>query len=459
MSSEMSIGESIGAVPSRRAIARRESPFDRAREAWASRPLTERLGWIGLAGIMLSTLLISMSAARTDPLLPQTVRGGVSVTGFSGPLGHYGIHLGFGVVIAVLTLMFFAYLLVLRGVGALPVRAVVIGIVAMHALVLLAPPLLSTDVFSYIAYGRIGRTYAENPYLFGPSSIGLDHVYPYIDNQWITTPTVYGPIFTALSYLLAPLTIAGNVIAYKAIAVCGSLVVVLMVWKAAALRGVNPAKAAALVGLNPVTVIYGVGGGHNDLLMLAILVAGIYLLLQDRERSGGALIVVATAVKLTGGLLAPFALARDGGRSGSRRAVLVGLALAGVLGAVFSFGLFGTGPLHLLGTLQSVQNIGGVHSVPGLVLAGLGLSGLRNVVGTGLDVVYVFAVAWLVRRVWVGKLDWIAGAAWATVGLLLTAGMLLPWYVAWLMPLAALCKDRRLLIAAGLLTALCLTTL
>ena len=48
------------------------------------------------------------------------------------------------------------------------------------------------------------------------------------------------------------------------------------------------------------------------------------------------------------------------------------------------------------------------------------------------------------RRVWRGQMDWIDGAGWATVALLLTASALLPWYVAWLLPFAALASDRRL---------------
>jgi hypothetical protein len=46
--------------------------------------------------------------------------------------------------------------------------------------------------------------------------------------------------------------------------------------------------------------------------------------------------------------------------------------------------------------------------------------------------------------VWDGRLDWIDGAGWAAAILLLTASALLPWYVAWLIPLAALASDRRL---------------
>jgi hypothetical protein len=45
------------------------------------------------------------------------------------------------------------------------------------------------------------------------------------------------------------------------------------------------------------------------------------------------------------------------------------------------------------------------------------------------------------------------------VALLVTAGLLVPWYIGWLIPLAALSTDRRLLGTAIAMTALGLTTL
>jgi hypothetical protein len=61
--------------------------------------------------------------------------------------------------------------------------------------------------------------------------------------------------------------------------------------------------------------------------------------------------------------------------------------------------------------------------------------------------------------VWRGDLDWITGAGWATAALLVTAGLLLPWYVGWLVPFAALSADRRLAATAVVLTGVGLTTL
>ena len=73
------------------------------------------------------------------------------------------------------------------------------AIAALNALVLLAPPLLSTDIFSYQAYARLGAIYGANPYLQGPHAIALDPVYPFIGAKWVTIPTAYGPVFTGLS--------------------------------------------------------------------------------------------------------------------------------------------------------------------------------------------------------------------------------------------------------------------
>ena len=53
---------------------------------------------------------------------------------------------------------------------------------------------------------------------------------------------------------------------------------------------------------------------------------------------------------------------------------------------------------------------------------------------------------------WRGELDWIAGAGWAAFALFVTAASLLPWYVAWLIPLAALGRDARLWKASLVLT-------
>ncbi len=99
--------------------------------------------------------------------------------------------------------------------------------------------------------------------------------------------------------------------------------------------------------------------------------------------------------------------------------------------------MFGTGALHLLATVQQTQSEGDWHSIPGFVATRLDLPTLGHIVGYVLAAAFVGVSVWLLRRVWHGRTDWIDAAGWATVAMLVAASSLLPWYVAWALPLAA----------------------
>jgi hypothetical protein len=410
--------------------------FDLRARALRSPRASSRTRWaqLGLLGLL-------AAAAHTDSLLPESVRPIPSW--LAGPFGETNFGLGVAPLIALLGVMFGCYAIVANTADRLSGRVVLMAIAALHALVLLAPPLLSTDVFSYQAYARMGDIYSISPYLQGPHAIALDPVYPFIGAKWVTMPTAYGPVFTLLSYLLAPLSIAASVLTYKAIAAIASLALVAFTWNAARLRGLDPVRSAALVGLNPLVVLYGVGGAHNDLLMLAAVSAGIYLLLAHRPRAGGASMVLAIGIKLTAALPLAFALAGGEGRQ-RRRDIVMGAAAAGLFLVALGFGAFGLGPLHIIATVSKGQSEGDWHSIAGFITTRLGLGDIGHITAFVLATVFAATLIWLLRRVWRRELDWIDGAGWATVVLLVTASALLPWYVAWLIPLAALASDHRL---------------
>jgi alpha-1,6-mannosyltransferase len=304
----------------------------------------------------------------------------------------------------------------------------------------------------------MGAIYGANPYLSGPHAIALDPVFPYIGAKWAYIPSVYGPVFTIVSYVMAPLSIAASVGIYKTIAALASLGLVGLVWNIARLRRTDPIRAVALVGLNPLLVIYGVGGGHNDLLMLAAMMAAVYAVLASRERLGGALAVLAIGIKLTAGLLLPFAIAARGPHRGTgrRRDFLVGAGAVLALLVSISAAVFGTGLVDLLITVQRTQSEGDWHSIPGLFATRLDLPIVGHVLGLVLAVAFAGVSVWLLRRVWRGRTDWIDAAGWATVAMLVAASSLLPWYVAWALPLAAVARDRRLVTTALAVTGIVL---
>lgn len=445
----MSVRGPLGAPSQRAGLELAGAPSLDVRAAAAN----SRRALLAVAGLLVGGVLIAVSSANTQTLLPQTIRPVPAA--LAGAFAQAGLNLHAGGAIAALVMMTTCYAIVASLAGELSGRTVLMAIAALHAVVLLAPPLVSTDIFSYQVYARMGSLFGVNPYVIGPHALGPgDPVFQYVGAKWSYIPSVYGPVFTAFSYILAPLSVAASVAAYKLIATLASLGIVALVYNAARLRNVDPARAAALVGLNPLLVLYGVGGGHNDLLMLLALAGAMYAILLSRERLGGALTVLAIGIKLTAGLMLPFAIAAQGPARGRtrRRDLLIGAGTALALIGTVTFALFGPGVVNLLSTVRQSQSEGDWHSLPGLLTSRLDLPTVGHIVGYVLAAAFVVICAWLVRRVWRGQMDWINAAGWATAAMLAAASSLLPWYVAWLLPFAALATDRRLFTTALIFT-------
>lgn len=397
-----------------------------------------------LALLAASVVLAVDAAAGPSPLVP----GGLTrfPAWLAGPLSGLGRTTsvdGFGVLLVV---MLAGWLLVLAGVRAVPARVLVAVIVAAHVVFLLAPPLLSADVFGYVGFARLGALHHLDPYVYGTGWAPGDPVHAYL--RWHNAHSPYGPLFTVLSYGLVPLGVAGAVWSFKLLACAASLATVALVWRLSVRLGRDPRPAAVLVGLSPPLLAFEVGGGHNDALVGLVVLGGVALALERRPAAGLGAMVLAVGLKATAGVAAPFALLAAGDR---RRALAGAVAAAVAVGAAGVIG-FGT---HAGASLTAAVNSGrgvAVHSVPSTLARALGTGG----VGTGtlvvLALVLLTCVAVLLWRTWRGA-DWITGAGWATLAVLCTSAWLLPWYATWLMPFAALGDSRRLRVAAVLLAS------
>ena len=85
------------------------------------------------------------------------------------------------------------------------------------ALFVLAPPLLSLDVFSYIAYARLGVEHGLNPYQHAPAAIPFDEAAARV-RDYRDAVSVYGPLFTLGSYPLGALGVPAALWSLKALA-------------------------------------------------------------------------------------------------------------------------------------------------------------------------------------------------------------------------------------------------
>jgi hypothetical protein len=73
-------------------------------------------------------------------------------------------------------------------------------------------------------------------------------------------------------------------------------------------------------------------------------------------------------------------------------------------------------------------------------------------VRTGALALYAALVLALLVWTWRGG-DWVRAGGWAALGLLAATAWLLPWYLVWVLPLAAVSRDRPLRLLTLALTA------
>ena len=112
---------------------------------------------------------------------------------------------------AMMVAMYAGYLVALRYVPGmrLSARWAIVTVVAVHAILFLAPPMSLTDVFNYINYGRMEIVHHLNPYTTLP--ISEPHSDPsYALSNWHELLSPYGPLFTLLTFALVPLGVAGR---------------------------------------------------------------------------------------------------------------------------------------------------------------------------------------------------------------------------------------------------------
>ena len=217
--------------------------------------------------------------------------------------------------------------------------------------------------------------------------------------------------------------------------------------------GRSPQAAVALVGLNPLVLVYGIGGAHNEPLVLLCSVAAVSLAVVGWQRGdapwwdvgAGACAVLAAGFKPSAALLAPVVVLAcrrrlpalgGAGSAGALVLAVVGLVYGGHLPATsIQDGL--VGPLSVPNVLAALAGHGGLtphdrviaHAV--LALAAVGATA---------------AVAW--RRAWLP-----GAAGFVMLATVLTLGWTMPWYVWWVLPFAALARTRALAGACVVLTA------
>ncbi|KGI68106.1 polyprenol phosphomannose-dependent alpha 1,6 mannosyltransferase MptB [Mycolicibacterium rufum] len=340
---------------------------------------------------------------------------------------------------------------------------------------LIAPPMYSKDVYSYLAQSEISLQ-GSDPYRVGPApGLGLDHVFTLsVPSLWRETPAPYGPLFLWIGRGISAITgenIVEAVLFHRLMVLLG---VGLIVWATPRLArrcGVAEVSALWLGATNPLLFMHLVAGIHNEALMLGLMLAGTEFALRGIAAisrtavaahgrwyapgmllAGTVLITMSSQVKLPGLLALGFvAMALANRWGGTVKAFfLAGGALGAVSLAVMALigwasGL-GFGWLFTLGTANVVRSW---MSPPTLLALGTGQVGILLGLGDhttavlaltraiGVSLIAII-VTWLLFAVLRGRLHPVGGLGVALGVTVLLFPVVQPWYLLWaIIPLAA----------------------
>ena len=349
---------------------------------------------------------------------------------------------------------------------------------------LIAPPMYSKDVYSYLAQSEISLQ-GNDPYRVGPApGLGLDHVFTLsVPSLWRETPAPYGPLFLWIGRGISSVTgenIVEAVLFHRLVVLLGVGMIVWATPRLARRCGVAEVSALWLGPANPLLFMHLVAGIHNEALMLGMMLAGTEFALRGidaatplvprpltwpRNRrqwarwypmatllAGAVLITMSSQVKLPGllalGFVAMALACRWGGTvkaffiaGGSLSAV--SLAVMAVIG--WASGL-GFGWLFTLGTANVVRSwmspptllalgTGQVGSLLGLGDHTTAVLALTRAIGVSLIAVIV---TWLLFAVLRGRLHPVGGLGVALGVTVLLFPVVQPWYLLWaIIPLAA----------------------
>lgn len=155
----------------------------------------------------------------------------------------------------------------------------------------LVPPVTSSDVLMYAAYGRL-QVLGRDPYKIGPADVfrvQYDPVIMWVERPWQDTPSVYGPI-ASFSQLLAN-WLGGawmhDIVFWLQVMCIGPLIGVgLLCWWMTRSDPHAQTRALLLTLCNPCLIWSVAAGAHNEALGVVFAIAGFALLRRSPFAAG-----------------------------------------------------------------------------------------------------------------------------------------------------------------------------
>ncbi len=164
-----------------------------------------------------------------------------------------------------------------------------LGVIVAGSILLVTPALISRDLFVYAGYGRSIVAHNVNPYFVPPAQFPQDPITPLDD--WRNATAAYGPLWLTVCSLVS--LVAGSsptnyillfrLFAFAIHLVNGLLVMIILRTMGRSARTVT--LGTLLYVWNPLVILEGSLSGHNDLFMITFMLLGILLCVRAEQRS------------------------------------------------------------------------------------------------------------------------------------------------------------------------------
>ena len=414
-----------------------------------------RVAWPAVAAAVAGFLIEAVvAAAPGSPLQPILAPGAEP----GGPFVWVAETIGLdrlGAALPVVSVLGVAagtigFLVLLRAAwrGEISMRLALGLSVAFHLAIVLLPLLISRDVYSYIAHGQIVSIHHANPYVQTPADFPSFLTRTLVGAKWVDTPSVYGPLFSLLAGLVTRVSTGLDALvdAFRLIAIAASLATTFVVGAVA--RRVRPSHAAFAVtafGLNPVVLFHSAGSGHNDLLVALAVAIAAWCVVRDRTIWAVGALTCGALIKATAFLPLLLLVVWVAWRRSPSERVRAGAAHAGVALALVALVAAPFFQLHdpTLGMRELSAHEGWLAPSRFFrrVLDAISGDTLGVVARVAFGLVLLVAVVVLVRAVSRAAAsgrppaELLGAWGWSLLGLTLLGPVLLPWYLAWSLPL------------------------
>lgn len=327
-----------------------------------------------------------------------------------------------------------------------PFAVVLGGVVVAGAFFAVVPPQESMDMYAYGYFGHLITAYSHNPYTVSPDACSQD---PYLRLARTPRPiqSPYGPGWTAISTAILSITgdhTGATIIIFRAIAICALLGSIMLLRQLLG-TGLQTMKAITLFAWNPLVLFEVINNGHNDIVLVFLLLCAIFLYRQKKYFWIVPVLAAAFLVKFVAILAAPLFLIaflrdttlqkRDWQMLAISSAASVAISVATFLPFWRGFGTFhyliflaqyiGLPLLHPLTFGMSLLRFAGVpeRAVPTMLL----------LVGRTL---FGIIALWAALRLWKNGSNWLPASFGVLLAGFLGFGLTYfePWYLLWLLP-------------------------